>query len=135
MTNLLLPIVSLLLVAAAPAPKPAPAASQPLTGNWAGDGFALRTAPTGTIVQGKCASGKISAPIIPDKAGAFTATGYFNPYTSGYRLSDIAPRDQIAYFKGKVSGNTLDLTMRINGKPDAHHILKRNAKITFPKCN
>lgn len=133
MTNLLLPIASLLLVAAAPAP--APPASQPLTGNWAGDGFAVRASPTGTIVQGKCASGKISAPIIPDKAGTFTATGYFNPYTSGYRLSDIAPRDQIAYFNGKVSGNTLDLTMRINGKPDAHRILKRDAKIKFPKCN
>ncbi len=116
-------------------PAPVPVARTPLTGIWAGSGFALRQAPSGIVVQGPCASGLIAGQVLVDKAGNFTATGYYNPYTSGYRLSDIAPRDHIAYFKGKVTGKTLDLTMRVQGKPEAHYVLKRDAKAKFARCN
>ena len=118
------------LLAAAPL-----AAAPPLAGNWAGDGFAMRSTPTGMIVQGRCASGKIAHSILPDATGAFIARGYYNAQTSGLSLSDIAPTDQPADFTGKVSGKTLDLTLKIAGKPDTRYSLRRDAKIKFPKCN
>lgn len=142
MMNLL--IATLLLAAAPPTPgkpvpaRPAPAspaAGRPLTGNWAGGGFAMREAPTGTIVQGPCASGLIAGPVLVDRNGNFTATGYYNPYSAGYRLSDLAPRDKIAYFNGKVSGRTLDLKVRPQGKPELHYLLKRDARAKFAKCS
>ncbi len=146
MLNLLLPISGLMLAAAAPAPapaagkpvpaagKPAPTPGTPLTGVWAGSGFALRQAPNGTVVQGACASGLIAGPVLVDKAGNFTAIGYYNPYTSGYRLSDLAPRDHIAYFKGRVAGKTLELTMRVENKAETHYVLKRDAIAKFARC-
>jgi hypothetical protein len=136
----ILPLLSL-LIAAAPAPttaprQAAPAQPKPLAGNWAGDGFALRTVGTGYIVQGECASGKITAQVFPDASGSFAASGYYNAYRSGYRLSDVSPRDTPASFKGKINGNTLSMTMRIADRAEeTRFVLKRGAKIKFPACN
>lgn len=121
----LLPAIALLLVSAAPAP---------LGGSWAGDGFLLRAAPTGMLVQTGCRIGKIETPIVPDKAGNFTATGYLNAPTTGYRLSDVAPRDRMASFKGRVAGNSLALTVQVEGQPATSYRLVRGASIKFPKC-
>lgn len=149
-------LVALLTIATAaaaapPAGKPVPApAATPLAGTWAGDGFALRSAGTGYVVQGKCAAGKINGTVVPDAAGAFTATGYFNPQgpvrrprstASGDQLpvveplSQVAPRDRPALFKGKISGNTLTLLVRVaGGSGDKRHVLKRDAAIRFKDC-
>lgn len=121
----ILPAVTLLLVAAAPAP---------LSGSWAGDGFLLRSAPTGMVVQTGCRIGKIETPIVPDKAGNFTATGYLNAPSTGYRLSDVAPRDRVATFKGRVAGSTLTLTVQVEAQPATSYRLVRGAPIKFPKC-
>lgn len=143
MRKALIPLFALLIVSAAPAPLPLPGKPalaqlppQLLTGSWAGDGFALRPARTGYVVQGKCAAGKITGQVVPDKGGAFTATGYFNRQTSGYRLPDLAPRDQPASFKGKISGNTLKLAVRVADSPgETRYVLKRGAAIKFPDCS
>lgn len=128
MRFILLPLAGL-LVGAAPQ-------HQALTGNWAGDGFALRTTTKGYVVQGRCAAGKIPAPVYPDASGGFQADGYFNRYSSGYRLSDIAPRDTPARFTGAVKGDSLSLGMAVAGKAgEERFVLKRGAKIAFPKCD
>ena len=126
---------ALLIGAAAPKIPAAPAPTRQLTGDWAGDGFALHTAPTGTIVQGRCAWGKIAGGIWLQANGAFRAAGYFNPYSSGYKLSNIARRDKAAMFEGRVTGKTLALTMRIAGKPDRRVVLRRGAVIKFAECS
>ena len=134
---------ALMLAAAAPArplppaparPLPPAAAVQPFAGDWAGDGFAVRSAPTGTIVQGKCAWGKIEGPIWLDGDGGFKVSGYFNPYSSGYKLSDLGRRDQPAVFEGRITGRTLRLTLRVAEKPPRRVVLRQGAKITFPEC-
>ena len=139
MSKLALRLIGLIALSllALPAVSAAPAQSIPtqaLTGNWAGDGFALRSAPTGLIAQGRCASGKISGPVFLDRTGAFTAIGYFNPYTSGLSLSDIAPTDQTARFVGRLVGNNMQLQVHVAGLPETNHVLKRNASIKFGKC-
>lgn len=138
----LLPMVGLLMVAAAPQPaaaaqpNPAVPQRQALTGRWAGDGFALHATTSGYVVQGACAVGKITSPILPDASGRFSVEGYFNRHRSGYRLSDIAPRDSPARFTGKVQGDSLTLGMTIAGKPgEDRFVLKRGATISFPKCD
>jgi hypothetical protein len=153
-------LVALLMIATAAAaappagkrtPTPAATLAAPLTGSWAGDGFALRSAGSGYVVQGKCAAGKISGTVVPDAAGAFTAAGYFNPQRPvrlslpiGSRdqlpvvepLSQIAPRDRAALFKGQISGNKLTLLVRIAGSSgDTRHVLKRGAAIRFKDCS
>lgn len=149
-------LVALLMIATAaaaapPAGKRTPNLANPLTGTWAGDGFALRPGGTGYVVQGKCAAGKITGTVVPDAAGAFTAAGYFNPQGPVRRplptgsgdqlpvvepLSQIAPRDRPALFKGQISGNTLTLLVRIAGSSgDTRHVLKRGAAIRFKDCS
>ena len=126
-------VAALTLAASVPAGAPvrpsAPAAPvQALAGDWAGDGFAVRSAPTGTIVQGRCAWGKIEGRILLDRDGSFRATGYFNPYMSGYKLSDLARRDKPAMFEGRVTGKTMKLTLRIAKKPDRRLVLRQGAR-------
>jgi hypothetical protein len=121
--------------AATPAPRAAPpAAPAPLAGVWAGDGFTVRATPLGTIVQGQCSWGKIEEPIVPGADGRFRAKGYFNPYMSGYKLSDLARRDQPATFEGQLTGKTMKLTLRIPTKPDRRLVLRQGAKTKFSKC-
>lgn len=120
--------------AASPAPRAAPVPA-PLAGEWAGDGFAVRASPIGTIVQGQCAWGKIEGPIVPGADGRFAAKGYFNPYMSGYKISDNARRDQPAIFEGRITGKTMKLTLHIGSKPVRRLVLLRGAKVKFPKCS
>ena len=106
-----------------------------LTGHWAGDEFSLRAIAGGAMVQGKCAVGKITQPITLDKSGGFVARGYFNPATSGYRLSDLTPRDHPARFNGQVKGDTLLLTIQTGDKAaDRKFQLTRGKAIQFGKC-
>lgn len=137
MSRILL-LLSVLLIAAAPIPKTqviTPPIVPALTGNWSGDGFGLRNLSDSAMVQGRCASGKIDAPIRPDASGAFVARGHFNPIGRGYRLSEQVPRDKPATFKGKVSGNTLTLLLSVDGEPgERTYILKRGKPISFENC-
>lgn len=128
---------------AQPAPKPAPppappapAGTTPLAGYWAGDGFSLRVIRGGAMVQGKCANGKITAPINVDGKGRFVASGYFNPVTPGFSLKDVTPRDRPARFTGEVKGDKLLLQMQSQatpGKPSSFK-LQRNKSIKFEDC-
>ena len=144
-------LVTFLATVAAATPHPVPRAALPpaagkpaspgakaalLIGSWAGDGFAIGADEDRATVQSGCSHGRTAAPISLDKAGGFVAHGYFNPPRSGYRLGDIAPRDRPATFSGKVSGNTLLLTVTFSGGGKASpHTLVRGAHIKFPDCS
>lgn len=121
---------------APPAPLPqAPAGTTPLAGNWAGDGFSLRVIRGGAMVQGKCANGKITAPIFVDSKGRFAVSGYFNPVTSGFSIKDVTPRDRPAQFTGEVKGDKLLLKMRSEAAPgNPSYKLQRNKPIKFEDC-
>ena len=105
-----------------------------LTGNWAGDGFALIADANRATVQNGCSHGRTRGPVTLAADGRFSAPGYFNPPRSGYRLPDLAPSDQPAVFSGKLTGSTLTLVVATGGKPGASHRLTRGAHIVFPKC-
>ncbi len=126
----------LLLVIAPPAIASAkPAVAPLLVGNWAGDGFALGADADRATVQNGCSHGRTLGPVKLAANGGFSAAGYFNPPHSGYRLKDIAPRDQPAVFSGTLSGSILTLAVVIGGKPGVPHRLARGAHIKFPKCD
>lgn len=117
---------AVLAIAAAPAP---------LNGRWAGDRLSLKTLDDGAVIQGDCTSGKITAPIVLDASGNFTADGYFNRKSSGFQLGDIAPRDHAAHFTGRSKGDSLTLSMTLAGERAAKTFtLRRNARIAFKKC-
>lgn len=128
--------LALILVGSAAAPALSlPVSGTPLTGNFAGGDAALRVVPTGVVIQGTCASGKIPVLVRVDHAGRFTANGYFNRDHPTIRLSDLAPRDTPALFSGELRGNGLALTIKIAGSPVQHFQLTRDAPVKFAKCN
>ncbi len=111
------------------------AAPAPLNGRWAGDRLSLKTLVDGAVIQGDCTTGKITAPIVADASGNFSADGYFNRKGSGLKLGDIAPRDRAAHFTGRSKGDTLTLSMTMAGEHTAKTFtLRRNARIAFKKC-
>ncbi|MBC7520747.1 MAG: hypothetical protein H7268_06600 [Sandarakinorhabdus sp.] len=125
----------LMMVAIAAATSPAQAATTPLAGNWAGDNFSLRVIRGGAMVQGKCVNGKITSPILVDGKGHFVASGYFNPVTSGFRVSDVSPRDQPAKFIGQVNGDKLELKLQADGiSGPTSFKLQQGKTIKFADC-
>ena len=118
----------------AAAKLPGPTAATPLIGNFAGEGVALRVVPTGVVIQGNCASGKIPIKVRVDRNGRFVANGYFNRYHPVIRLSDLAPIDTQARFAGELTGNVLILTIAIAGKPTQRHRMVRDAPTKFATC-
>ena len=129
-------VLALSIAGTAAAAKPhVPPPSTQLTGNFAGEGAALRVVPTGAVVQGVCASGKIPVKVLVDRNGRFVANGYFNRYHPVIRLSDLAPGDTRARFAGELTGDVLVLTISIAGKPDQRHQLLRDAPARFATCD
>lgn len=120
---------------AVPASAKLPVTGEPmLIGNWSGDNFALGADADRVIVQSGCSVGRTAGPVSLDKAGRFTAHGYFNPPRTGYQLGDIAPRDRPAEFTGTVRGKTLQLVVTpVGGKPIVH-LLHLGRLVKFPAC-
>jgi hypothetical protein len=121
--------IALIVVLAAPAQG-----ASPLIGKWAGEGVAFRAGADHATIQSGCSSGRSDRPVTLDAAGTFRLKGYYNPPRSGYRLSDIAPRDRPAVFTGKVIGNTMDLEITAANSKPIRHTLHKNQPIKFPRC-
>lgn len=85
------------------------AAPSDLTGSWGGDHISLVVTDTGSSAEFDCASGTISAPLVPDDAGKFAANGTFTPGRGGPILQGDTLPSHPARYTGQVTGNTMTL--------------------------
>ncbi len=95
---------------------PISAPPTPLTGTWRSIAAEMTLTVQGGSIQFGCASGTINAPVLVNTQGEFRVDG---TYTQG---SGVPPPPQIppptpqpTVYSGKVSGNTLTLSLQIQG--------------------
>ncbi len=112
----------------------APAAGAALAGHWAGDRLAIDATPTAIHLTLDCAAGSIDAPLLPDRAGHFTARGNFNSFQPGPQRADEPVIDTAAHFTGAIKGNRMALSMARDGKPSEKFALVRGAKVKPARC-
>jgi len=106
-----------------------------VVGAWGGDRLNLIFGPDGGRLEYDCATGSIEAPVRLDAAGRFSARGTHIPHQAGPERVDQAPTTRAATYDGRVAGNVLELSVRIDGEPAAHsYRLERNRTVKLLRC-
>jgi hypothetical protein len=104
-------------------------------GTWGGDRLNLVLGPTGGRLEYDCATGSIDAPVRLDAAGRFSARGTHIPHQPGPERIDQATTPRTATYDGRVAGNVLELSVRIDGEATAHtYRLERDRTVKLLRC-
>ena len=83
-------------------------------GSWGGQGIGLVDVNGGGVqLEFDCADGLIKQPIIPDKQGNFSIVGTFTQNRPGPTRMDAPDTTQPALYKGKITGQTMTLTIEL----------------------
>lgn len=94
---------------------PAPEGGGRLTGRFGGDHVGLTLGAAGGQVEYDCGSGTIDEAIRPDAHGDFVVTGRATRGHGGPTMEgEVLPQSTVEY-RGRVSGNSLDFTVRARG--------------------
>lgn len=115
-------VVSLAACAGTADPADTGTAAGPVAlGVWGTDGqngATLTVTATGATLETSCGEGTVAAALLADAGGAFQAGGTYG------RIGGAPPPDGVwpkyaATFKGKVTGETLSLTVQMDSLPQA----------------
>ena len=106
-----------------------------VAGAWGGDRLNLILGPDGGRLEYDCATGSIDAPVRLDAAGRFIAHGTHTPHQPGPERIDQATTTRAATYDGRVAGNVLELSVRIDGEATAHtYRLERDRTVMLLRC-
>jgi hypothetical protein len=101
---------------AGPSPAgPAPADRHVQAGTWGGDHIGLEVSATGATVEYDCAHGTIDGALALDGQGRFEARGSHVAERGGPVREGDAQRGVPARYRGTVSGDTMTLTVTLDG--------------------
>ncbi|WP_309604485.1 hypothetical protein [Phenylobacterium sp.] len=104
-------------------------------GVWGGDQAILTVGEDGASLKTGCAEGHIPGPVRVDRKGRISAHGTFQSFTPGPQRADEEPGALDAAFTGRMSGQTLRLTVRASADPAAHSFtLRRDAHPKLIRC-
>lgn len=105
-------------------------------GVWGGAHVRLDARADGAALEFDCARGEISAPLKTDAAGRFDLPGTFTRESPGPIRLGVTPSAQGARYAGRVAGDTMTLTLKIEGAAqDAQTFtLTRGSEGRLRKC-
>jgi hypothetical protein len=86
-----------------------------MTGSWGGDHAVLDVTATGASIEFDCAHGTLPVPLTLNR-GTFEVTGDYVQEHGGPIRSDETVDRQPARYSGTVSGNTMNLLVRLTEK-------------------
>jgi hypothetical protein len=103
-------------------------------GTWGGEHIGLRVENGRAIVELDCAHGTIEEPIAPAGDGAFAARGTFTFERGGPITSTDVEDPRPARYLGRITGNTMLLTIEVDGQKLESFTLHRNQSPHLLKC-
>lgn len=107
----------------------------PLQGQWAGDRMQLVIDAQGGRIEGDCASGTITGPVVVAADGRFTSQGSFESYQPGPQRADESGAVGSALFAGELRDGTLRLTITPAGAgPATVYTLQSGASVKLLRC-
>ena len=104
------------------------------TGEWGGDHIKLDVGTKSALVEYDCAHGVIEGPLKVDAGGRFNLRGTHTPERGGPIRADEQPRSQPAKFVGSISGNTMTLTLKLEGSEEETFTLEKGKEANLFKC-
>jgi hypothetical protein len=94
---------------------------------WGGNNIRMHLSAQGATFEFDCAEGKILEPVKPASNGEFSARGTYTPAHFGPVRKDNPPRELPAVYKGKISGDTMQLEILVPNsdvKPPTFNLTK-----------
>ena len=86
-------------------------------GPWGGQHIHLDIEAKTATIEFDCAHGTIKGPLVTDAKGNFSLKGTYAPERRGpVRSDDAAAAEQAAVYSGSVQGQTMTLSMRLEGQ-------------------
>ena len=105
-----------------------------ITGSWGGTHAGLTLTETGGTISYDCAHGGLSAPVVPDGAGAFDVTGVHVPEHGGpVRVGEI-PDSLPARYVGQVNRDRMTLRVLVGADTLGPFALQRGAAPQLFRC-
>ena len=104
------------------------------TGAWGGDHISIEVGEKSASVEYDCAHGVIEGPLVVDANGRFKLRGTHTPERGGPIRADEQLRSHPANYVGLVNGNTMTLTLKLEGFDDETFTLEKGKQGELFKC-
>ena len=104
------------------------------TGAWGGDHISIEVGEKSASVEYDCAHGVIEGPLVVDANGRFKLRGTHTPERGGPIRADEQSRSHPANYVGLVNGNTMTLTLKLEGFDDETFTLEKGKQGELFKC-
>src|SRR5712691_2685366 len=117
--NRLLAIVTLVVLAVSSGVSRPRKLQRLPNGVWGGQHISIEVSGRSASVEYDCAKGTINGPLTLDSKGQFTWRGTHNREHPGPVRRGVKPNSQPATYTGLVKGNTMTLTVKLDGSDEA----------------
>jgi len=104
------------------------------TGAWGGDHISMDVGSKSATIEYDCAHGEIEGPLEMDANGRFSLRGTHTPERGGPVRADDKPPSHPAKYVGSISGNTMTLTLKLDGVDDETFTLEKGKEANLFKC-
>jgi hypothetical protein len=104
-------------------------------GEWGGTHINMNVGEQLAKLEFDCAHGEIPGPLSVDGEGKFKLPGTFTPERGGPVRADDTSRARPAIYSGTIKGNTMTLTMKIEGSEETESFtLEKGKEAELFKC-
>ena len=104
------------------------------TGAWGGEHISLEVGSKSATIEYDCAHGVIDGPLEMDANGRFNLKGTHTPERGGPVRDNDQPPAHPAKYVGSISGNTMTLTLKLEGADDETFTLEKGKEGNLFKC-
>ena len=103
-------------------------------GAWGGDHISIDVGEKSATIEYDCAHGVIEGPLTIDASGRFNLRGTHAPERGGPVRADEQPGSLPAKYVGSIRGNTMTLTLKLEGFDDETFTLEKGKEANLFKC-
>ena len=104
------------------------------TGAWGGDHIAMEVGEQSARIEYDCAHGVIEGPLVVDANGRFSLRGTYTRERGGPIRADEQRRSEPASYVGSIKGNTMTLTLKLEGPEEDTFTLEKGKQGELVKC-
>jgi hypothetical protein len=104
------------------------------TGRWGGEHISIDVGAKSATIEYDCAHGVIEGPLVVDRNGRFNLRGTHTPERGGPIRADEQARSVPAIYVGSITGNTMTLTLKLEGAEDETFKLEKGKQGELFKC-